>query len=104
MPSFLDLFTEQDSNETSRHYCKRLAAIVLLPAYIESFKSALTSAEQREILKDSQSWEALANCLLKSPRLQSIAASSTSYTPSVWLLEQELIARGIRDQVCEKHA
>jgi hypothetical protein len=102
VPSISDLFATHDESSTSRYYCMRLAAIVLLPGYVGSFKSALTHRERSEILKEPVSWETLTGHLEKSPRLQSIAASCTSYTPSVWLLEQELIARGVRDETCKK--
>lgn len=46
--------------------------------------------------------EDLKRLLLQSPRLQAIAATHTSYTPSVWLLEQELRARGCGPGLCER--
>lgn len=94
-----ELFASYDECETARHYCRRLATIVLLPGYEDTFRNALTCAERGEILKEPVSWQALANRMELSPRLQAIAASCTSYTPSVWLLEQELVARGKRDQL-----
>ena len=95
-----NLFTCVNEVETARHYCRRLAAILLLPSYRDTFSNALTCAERAKVLKEPVGWESLAHRLELSPRLQSIAASCTSYTPSVWLLEQELIARGKSDAGC----
>src|SRR5262249_29685458 len=95
-----DLLTRVNEVETAHHYCRRLAAIVLLPTYRTTFSNALTCAERVRILKEPVGWQLLAHRLEMSPRLQSIAASCTSYTPSVWLLEQELIARGKHDPGC----
>jgi hypothetical protein len=94
-----ELFVSYDECETARHYCRRLATIVLLPAYQATFRNALTCAERDKVLKEPVSWRALASRLERSPRLQAVAASCTSYTPSVWLLEQELVARGKGDQL-----
>ena len=95
-----DLLTRVNEVETARHYCRRLAAIVLLPSYKETFSNSLTCGERARILREPLTSQLLAKRLEISPRLQSIAASCTSYTPSVWLLEQELIARGKSDAGC----
>ncbi len=94
-----ELFASYDERDTARHYCMRLATIVLLPGYQDTFRNSLTCAERAEILKEPVSWQTLASRMELSPRLQAVAASCTSYTPSVWLLEQELVARGMRDQL-----
>src|SRR6476660_5667010 len=100
MAAVRDLLTRVNEAETARHYCRRLAAIVLLPGYRDTFSNSLTCVERARILREPLTWQLLAKRFEISPRLQSIAASCTSYTPSVWLLEQELIARGKCDAGC----
>jgi hypothetical protein len=42
-----ELFASYDECETARHYCRRLATIVLLPGYEDTFRNALTKSRCR---------------------------------------------------------
>ena len=104
------------ASECAKQYCARLAGILLSSKEMfKSFEQALTGKELRierqyarglENLLDQNniqlSAQVLSQLLQDSPRLQSMAASSTNYTPSVWLLEQELRARGKGDEICRR--
>jgi hypothetical protein len=89
----------QHTDSDAGSYCRRLACILQNPDKLAGFRAALTTKEQKEVF-DLNSPTPLLDLLLQSPRLQSIAASCTSYTPSVWLLEQELHARGRAASIC----
>jgi hypothetical protein len=93
----------------ARCYCERLAGILRYdPAAWGRFERAFTHVEWETLRREKPSQpqtaesldQQLVKVLLDSPRLQSIAASATEYTPSVWLLEQELRARGLGEGVC----
>jgi hypothetical protein len=108
-------------------YCERMAGILSVPEArtrfcgpeaMARFKSALTPQERLDLFGSEKLQEpktsvdkpddlaqrvaVLARILRQSPRLQSIAASCTNYTPSVWLLEQELRARDLGSEICKE--
>jgi hypothetical protein len=90
-----------NSSPSAISYCERVAGILTAPVPQAKFRAALTIDEWREVFGDKPlTIEVLFEALIDSPRLQSIASSATDYTPSVWLLEQELIAQGKAEAIC----
>src|ERR1700733_8935887 len=83
----------KSSPEPNAMFCRRLAEIVF-PVLVKEQAGSHGAVEGKVLIGDKHlDQDELRHALLGSPRLQQRLSAKSCYTPSKWLLEQEMEAR-----------